>query len=61
MRRIFYGKSRSKIEGKESIDVFKLSILGVAIFGFVFFLLINPLISSLNTSVITFIISFLGR
>jgi len=61
MRRIFYGKSRSKIEGKESIDVFKLSILGVAIFGFVFFLFINPLISSLNTSVITFIISFLGR
>ncbi|AFZ71142.1 NADH:ubiquinone oxidoreductase subunit 4 (chain M) [Caldisphaera lagunensis DSM 15908] len=61
MRRIFYGQPRSKIEIKEKIDVFKLSILGIAIFGFIFFLAINPLISNLNTSIVSFIISFLSR
>jgi NADH-quinone oxidoreductase subunit M len=61
MRRIFYGQPRSKIEKHESIDGFKLSIFAIAVFGFVFFIVINPVISSLNTSVISFIISFLGR
>ncbi len=51
MKRIYYGQPRSKIEAKESIDGFKLSLLAIAIFGVVFFLAIAPLTSSLSSVV----------
>ncbi|MEB2793727.1 MAG: complex I subunit 5 family protein [Caldisphaeraceae archaeon] len=61
MRRVFYGQMRSEVKEHEKIDGFKLSMLAIAIFGFVFFLYINPLMNGLNYSAISFIISFLGR
>lgn len=51
MRRIFYGQPRSKVEGREVVDGFKLSMLAVAVFGFIFFLAIDPLTSGLSFAV----------
>ncbi len=46
MRRIFYGQPRSdQGSAKEVIDPFKLSMLAIAILGFVLFIMVNPMIS----------------
>ncbi len=51
MRRVFYGQPRSKVEAREVVDGFKLSMLAIALFSFVFFLAIDPLTSGLSFAV----------
>ncbi len=51
MRRIFYGQPRSEIEAREVVDGFKLSMLAIALFSFIFFLVIDPLTSGLSFAV----------
>ena len=51
MKKIFYGQPRSKIEVREVVDSFKLSMLAIALFSFVFFLAITPVTYSLSTAV----------
>jgi proton-translocating NADH-quinone oxidoreductase, chain M len=48
MRRIFYGQPRSKVEAREVVDGFKISMLAIALFSVVFFLAIDPLTSGLS-------------
>lgn len=46
MRRIFYGQPRGELRGaKEVIDPFKLSMVAIAVLGFVLFIMIQPLAS----------------
>ncbi|MGC9209834.1 MAG: complex I subunit 4 family protein [Acidilobus sp.] len=51
MRRIFYGQPRSRVEAREVVDGFKLSMLAIAVFSVVFFLAIDPLTSGLSFAV----------